>query len=80
MTCSGSCERAPRDNRDPRWFTSSYSENGGQCVEVATNLAAPHGIVPVRDSKNVTGPALTVPAAAFSAFVAGVRAGDLGTA
>ncbi|NEE41865.1 DUF397 domain-containing protein, partial [Streptomyces sp. SID7982] len=20
----------------PRWFTSSYSENGGQCVEVAT--------------------------------------------
>lgn len=64
----------------PRWFTSSYSENGGQCVEVATNLADPHGIVPVRDSKNVTGPALTVPAAAFSAFVAGVRAGDLGTA
>ncbi|MFE6913113.1 DUF397 domain-containing protein [Streptomyces rubiginosohelvolus] len=63
----------------PRWFTSSYSDNGGQCVEVATNLAAPHGIVPVRDSKNVTGPALTVPAAAFSAFVAGVRAGDLGT-
>ncbi|WP_435237964.1 DUF397 domain-containing protein [Streptomyces sp. YPW6] len=63
-----------------RWFTSSYSNNGGQCVEVATNLAAPHGIVPVRDSKNVTGPALTVPAAAFSAFVAGVRAGDLGTA
>ncbi|WP_432111759.1 DUF397 domain-containing protein [Streptomyces sp. YPW6] len=64
----------------PRWFTSSYSENGGQCVEVATNLAAPHGIVPVRDSKNVTGPALTVPAAAFSAFVAGVRAGDLDAA
>ncbi|MEW2308656.1 DUF397 domain-containing protein [Streptomyces sp. NPDC006864] len=64
----------------PRWFTSSYSDNGGQCVEVATSLAAPHGIVPVRDSKNVTGPALTVPAAAFSAFVAGVRAGDLGAA
>ncbi|MCQ1576171.1 DUF397 domain-containing protein [Streptomyces parvus] len=62
----------------PRWFTSSYSDNGGQCVEVATNLAAPHGIVPVRDSKNVSGPALTVPAAAFSAFVAGVRAGDFG--
>ncbi|WP_329158447.1 DUF397 domain-containing protein [Streptomyces anulatus] len=64
----------------PRWFTSSYSENGGACVQVATNLAAPHGIVPVRDSKNVNGPALTVPAAAFSAFVAGVRAGDFGTA
>ncbi|MBK0375089.1 DUF397 domain-containing protein [Streptomyces sp. RB110-1] len=63
----------------PRWFTSSYSNNGGQCVEVATNLATPHGIVPVRDSKDTSGPVLTVPAAAFSTFVAGVRAGDLGT-
>ncbi|MFH8881380.1 DUF397 domain-containing protein [Streptomyces californicus] len=62
----------------PRWFTSSYSENGGACVEVATNLAAPHGIVPVRDSKDTAGPVLTVPAAAFSTFVAGVRTGDLG--
>ncbi|MET9091605.1 DUF397 domain-containing protein [Streptomyces cyaneofuscatus] len=59
----------------PRWFTSSYSSNGGQCVEVATNLAATRGIVPVRDSKTVDGPVLTVPAAAFSAFVSGVRAG-----
>ncbi|MBV7244953.1 DUF397 domain-containing protein [Streptomyces sp. MW-W600-10] len=64
----------------PRWFTSSYSENGGACVEVATNLATPHGIVPVRDSKNPTGPALTIPATAFTTFVAGVRAGDFGTA
>ncbi|MFF8551220.1 DUF397 domain-containing protein [Streptomyces sp. NPDC015501] len=63
----------------PRWFTSSYSNNGGACVEVATNLAAPHGIVPVRDSKDVAGPVLTVASAAFSTFVAGVRAGDLGT-
>ncbi|WP_371625272.1 DUF397 domain-containing protein [Streptomyces sp. NBC_01116] len=65
--------------KTPRWFMSSYSENGGQCVEVATNLATPHGIVPVRDSKNVSGPTLTIPATAFTAFVAGVRAGDLGT-
>ncbi|WP_097870734.1 DUF397 domain-containing protein [Streptomyces sp. rh34] len=63
----------------PRWFTSSYSNNGGQCVEVATNLATPHGIVPVRDSKNVSGPVLAVPATAFSAFVAGVRAEGFGT-
>ncbi|MFJ7325819.1 DUF397 domain-containing protein [Streptomyces cyaneofuscatus] len=66
----------------PRWFTSSYSENGGQCVEVATNLAAPRGIVPVRDSKNdtTTGPVLTVPATAFTTFVAGIRAGEFGAA
>ncbi|MFF7252826.1 DUF397 domain-containing protein [Streptomyces microflavus] len=64
----------------PRWFTSSYSNNGGACVEVAINLAAPHGIVPVRDSKHdtTTGPVLTVPAAAFTTFVAGVRAGEFG--
>ncbi|MFB7900487.1 DUF397 domain-containing protein, partial [Streptomyces xiamenensis] len=29
----------------PRWFTSSYSNNGGQCIEVAANLAASHGVV-----------------------------------
>ncbi|MFJ1593936.1 DUF397 domain-containing protein [Kitasatospora albolonga] len=67
------------DTATPCWFTSSYSDNGGQCVEVATNLAtAPHGIVPVRDSKNdTTGPVLTIPAAAFTSFLAGVRAGEL---
>ncbi|MFJ3323854.1 DUF397 domain-containing protein [Streptomyces griseus] len=67
------------ETETPRWFTSSYSENGGQCVEVATNLAAPHGIVPIRDSKNPTGPALTIPATAFTTFVAGVRTGDFDT-
>ncbi|MFF2377109.1 DUF397 domain-containing protein [Streptomyces xiamenensis] len=36
----------------PHWFTSSYSSNGGDCVEVAANLAASHGVVPVRDSKD----------------------------
>ncbi|MFD4593178.1 DUF397 domain-containing protein, partial [Streptomyces rubiginosohelvolus] len=24
----------------PRWFKSSYSSNGGDCIEVAANLAA----------------------------------------
>ncbi|MEI7030647.1 DUF397 domain-containing protein [Streptomyces pratensis] len=62
----------------PRWFTSSYSENGGACVEIATNLATPHGIVPVRDSKNVNGPVLDIPADAFITFVADVRAGGFG--
>ncbi|MYZ41304.1 DUF397 domain-containing protein, partial [Streptomyces sp. SID4917] len=40
----------------PRWFTSSYSNNGGNCVEVAANLASSRGVVPVRDSKNPSGP------------------------
>ncbi|MFI6347562.1 DUF397 domain-containing protein [Streptomyces sp. NPDC050560] len=63
----------------PRWFKSSYSGNGGNCVEAAVNLVAPHGIVPVRDSKNVSGPVLTVAADAFSSFVDGVKTGTMGT-
>ncbi|MFI6861863.1 DUF397 domain-containing protein [Streptomyces sp. NPDC050421] len=63
----------------PHWYTSSYSNNGGACVEVATNLVAPRGIVPVRDSKNPAGPVLTLPAGAFASFVAGVKRGDLDT-
>lgn len=62
----------------PRWFKSSYSNNGGQCVEVATNLAA-HGVVAVRDSKNPTGPALDFTPTAFAAFVEGIRAGEFGS-
>ncbi|MFD3981168.1 DUF397 domain-containing protein [Streptomyces griseus] len=57
----------------PRWFKSSYSNNGGNCIEVAANLAASRGIVPVRDSKVAGGPVVAVPATAFAAFVAGVR-------
>ncbi|GAA4682657.1 DUF397 domain-containing protein [Streptomyces youssoufiensis] len=60
----------------PRWFTSSYSENGGACVEVAANLAAAYGTVPVRDSKDLYGPTLAFDTTAWTAFVAGVKAGD----
>ena len=60
----------------PRWFTSSYSNNGGQCIEVATDLVASRGVVPVRDSKNPGGPVLDLPAGAFASFVASVKAAD----
>ncbi|MFE6912465.1 DUF397 domain-containing protein [Streptomyces rubiginosohelvolus] len=54
------------------WRSSSYSnQEGGNCVQVADGFP---GVVPVRDSKNPTGPALVVPAAAWSAFIAGVVA------
>ncbi|MET8378639.1 DUF397 domain-containing protein [Streptomyces microflavus] len=64
----------------PRWFKSSYSANGGNCIEVAANLVASQGIVPVRDSKTVDGPVVAVRTASFSAFVAGVQAGNFDTA
>ncbi|MFE7301220.1 MULTISPECIES: DUF397 domain-containing protein [unclassified Streptomyces] len=54
----------------PRWFTSSYSNNGGDCIEVATNLAATRGMVPVRDSKNPDGPHLHLTPQAFAGLVA----------
>jgi hypothetical protein len=63
----------------PRWFKSSYSQNGGQCVEVATNLVTARGTVGVRDSKDPAGPALAFPADAFAAFITGVRDGEFGT-
>ncbi|MEU6171090.1 DUF397 domain-containing protein [Streptantibioticus parmotrematis] len=62
----------------PRWFKSSYSNNGGACIEVAANLSGAHGVVPVRDSKDPNGPVLSFPASAFSAFVEGVKAGEFG--
>jgi Domain of unknown function (DUF397) len=57
------------------WRKSSYSSNGGDCVEVALNLP---GIVAVRDSKNPDGPALTVTADEWRAFISGARAGAFG--
>jgi hypothetical protein len=62
----------------PRWFKSSYSGNGGNCIEVAADLVLSTGIVPVRDSKAPAGPVLNVPAAAFATFVAGLKAGEAG--
>ena len=63
---------------ESRWQKSSYSNNGGDCVEVAVNVVAGGGVVPVRDSKCVSGPVLGFSATAFASFLAGVRAGELG--
>ncbi|WP_329066420.1 DUF397 domain-containing protein [Streptomyces sp. NBC_01429] len=57
------------------WFKSSYSNNGGTCVEWAPTHATATGIVPVRDSKDPQGPVLLAPAGAFASFVGAVRQG-----
>ncbi|MFH8988463.1 DUF397 domain-containing protein [Streptomyces sp. NPDC017940] len=62
----------------PRWIKSSYSDNGGACIEVAANLVATHGIVPVRDSKLPNSPVLAVHTDAFSSFVDCLREGQFG--
>ncbi|MGQ0778644.1 MAG: DUF397 domain-containing protein [Pseudonocardiales bacterium] len=47
------------------WRTSSYTYGNGACVEVAPT---PDGVL-VRDTKDRTGPALTVPTPAWHAFL-----------
>jgi len=56
------------------WRTSSYSNNGGACVEVAGNLP---GIVAVRDSKDRSGPVLVLTPTQWRELIAGIRAGEL---
>ncbi|MEU0204781.1 DUF397 domain-containing protein [Streptomyces canus] len=49
------------------WRKSSYSGgSSGDCLEVAN---AAHRFVPVRDSKNPTGPAIFVSIPAWQSFV-----------
>lgn len=54
-----------------QWRKSSYSGNNGNCVEVATNLP---DMVAIRDSKNSDGSRLLISAAAWHAFVRGLKA------
>jgi uncharacterized protein DUF397 len=57
------------------WRKSSLSGSNG-CVEVAFS----EGLVAVRDSKDRRGPMLVFTSAEWEAFVAGVRAGEFGSA
>ncbi|MCB5165602.1 DUF397 domain-containing protein [Streptomyces bambusae] len=52
-----------------RWFKSSYSNNGGNCVEVAS-LGTSLGVVLVRDSKVPDGPRLAFTRDGFAGLVA----------
>ncbi|MEV6972608.1 DUF397 domain-containing protein [Kitasatospora sp. NPDC093806] len=55
------------------WVKSSYSRNGGACVEIAADYPV---LVPVRDSKDPAGPALHFSPAAWHSFVAAIRADE----
>ncbi|MCC3770740.1 DUF397 domain-containing protein [Streptomyces sp. UNOC14_S4] len=62
--------RTATDSSHAIWVKSSYSGGtGGECVEFAPDLISTSGIVPIRDSKAVGGPALVIPLAGWSVFV-----------
>jgi hypothetical protein len=56
-----------------KWFKSSRSSSGKECVEIAFLDA---GMVGVRDSKNPTGPALVFTPGEWTAFTGGVNDGE----
>ncbi|GHF26767.1 hypothetical protein GCM10010218_04610 [Streptomyces mashuensis] len=59
------------------WRKSTHSAAAGDgCLEVAADFRT---TVPIRDSKNPTGPILSVPAPAWASFVNAISHGDLPT-
>lgn len=58
---------------DPRWRKSSFSGNGGDCVEVGQL----RGVVLVRDTKDRNGHVHRFTADQWRAFVTGVKAGEI---
>lgn len=73
------------------WFTSSYSNGNGECVEVAfvrssysngngscVEVADLGNAVAMRDSKDTTGPVLTSTVEGWHAFIAGVVNDEFG--
>ncbi|GCB46464.1 DUF397 domain-containing protein [Streptomyces sp. NL15-2K] len=68
--------RVTPDLSTARWRKSSYSDGqeGGECVEVSADFP---GTVPVRDSKNPTGPVLMLDGSAWRPFVDGVKDSSL---
>ncbi|MED7948287.1 DUF397 domain-containing protein [Streptomyces sp. BE303] len=63
------------DRTISHWRRSTYSQQGGNCVEVALGSS---DLVPVRDSKDPSGPALVFPVDGWRSFVTALQAGEFG--
>lgn len=58
------------------WVKSSFSNNGGECVEVSRTLLDTKGVLLVRDSKNPEGGQLSFTPSEWTAFLKGAAAGE----
>ncbi|CAG6393830.1 DUF397 domain-containing protein [Streptomyces cocklensis] len=68
------CVEASDSLTHASWRKSTHSGgSGGDCVEVADNIP---DLIPVRDSKDPHGPALTFTPAAWTAFVDATARGE----
>ena len=59
------------------WRKSSYSAQGGDCVEVADGFP---GVLPVRDSKDASGPNPAFGTRAWTTFMTALKADELPSA
>ncbi|MFC9613221.1 DUF397 domain-containing protein [Streptomyces sp. NPDC056938] len=67
--------RIPDASALTTWRKSTYSGgDSGQCLEVNDHTHAAH--VPVRDSKNPSGPAVVFTSGAWTAFLGAVKGAD----
>jgi hypothetical protein len=70
----GNCIEASDSLAHASWRKSTYSGgSGGDCVEVADNVP---DVIPVRDSKDPHGPALSFTPAAWTSFVGATARGE----
>jgi hypothetical protein len=70
----GNCIEASDSLTSASWRKSTYSSgDSDNCIEVADNLP---DLIPVRDSKDPEGPALTFTPAAWSSFVTATARGE----
>lgn len=74
------------DHARNAWRKSSYSNNGGNCVEIAVTgrdqvpaagKASSGRLLAMRDSKNPAGPRLYLTPAEWDAFACGMKDGGL---
>ncbi|RBQ16375.1 DUF397 domain-containing protein [Spongiactinospora rosea] len=64
-------DQASRES--PVWRKATASgDNGGECVEVATNIP---GAILIRDSKNPTGPTLHISPTDWTDFITQIKEG-----